>query len=189
MKQSRRVALLILLNRKMRERGSWCGETHIQKAAFFLQEMLGVDLGYEFVLYKHGPFSFELRDELVSMQADQLLELVPRAQGYGPTYSPTEFSEEFLERFPQTISRHLEEVEFVAGELGDKGVVELEKLATAFFITKRGPARDVERRSQRLIELKPHISLADARRATDQVDRLIERAELSFPGEAEEYTA
>lgn len=177
MKRSQRVALLALLNREMLKRGSWCGETHIQKATFFLQEMLGADMEYEFILYRHGPFSFELRDELASMQADQLLELVVRQQGYGPTYLPTEFSEEFLDRFPNTTSRYLASVKFVADELSDKGVVELEKLATALFITKFGRSREVEPRAQRLVELKPHFSLPDARRATEQIDRLILKSE------------
>lgn len=189
MKQSQRVALLSLLNREMLKRGSWCGETHIQKAAFLLQEMLGVDMGYEFILYRHGPFSFELRDELVSMQADQLLELVVRQQGYGPTYFPTQFSERFLERFPKTTSRYLERVHFVSDELGDKGVVELEKLATAFFITNRGRSTDVEDRSQRLVELKPHISLPEARRATEQVDRLVQKSQVFVSDVSEEYSA
>jgi len=176
MKRSQRVALLALLNREMLKRGSWCGETHIQKAAFLLQEMLDVHMGYEFILYRHGPFSFELRDELASMQADQLLDLVSRQQGYGPTYLPTEFGEEFVERFPNTIARNFGAVQFVADELSDKGVVELEKLATAFFITRFGDSNEIERRAQRLVELKPHFSLPDARSATERVDRLIERS-------------
>ena len=173
----------------MLKRGSWCGETHIQKAAFLLQEMLGVEMGYEFILYRHGPFSFELRDELISMQADQLLELVVRQQGYGPSYFPTGFSEEFLERFPKTTSRYLPSVQFVADELGDKGVIELEKLATAFFIERRGDSTDVEDRSQRLVELKPHISLPDARRATEQVDRLLQKSQVFVSHGTEGYTA
>ena len=46
MKRSQKLALLTLLNREMLSRGSWCGETHIQKATFFLQELLGVDAGF-----------------------------------------------------------------------------------------------------------------------------------------------
>src|SRR5438477_2081289 len=88
MKQAQRAAVLALLNRKMLERGSWCGETHLQKAMYFLQDLLGVDAGFEFILYRHGPFSFELRDALASLQADGLLDLAIRQQGYGPTYVP-----------------------------------------------------------------------------------------------------
>ncbi|MCL6557372.1 MAG: hypothetical protein K6U74_00970, partial [Firmicutes bacterium] len=62
----KRKALLLSLVKAMESQGSWCGETHIQKCSYFLQAMLGVPLGFEFILYKHGPFSFDLRDELTA---------------------------------------------------------------------------------------------------------------------------
>ena len=64
MTRLQRVAVLTKLTEKLHESGSWCGETHLQKAAYFLQELFNVLLVYEFILYKHGPFSFALRDEL-----------------------------------------------------------------------------------------------------------------------------
>ena len=67
-------------------------------------------------------------------------------------------------------------MEFIADELSDKGVAELEKLATAFFIADREGITQVARRAQRLVELKPHISFPEARSACEQVDLLIERA-------------
>src|ERR1039458_10326941 len=90
MKRSQRAALITLLNREMLKRGSWCGETHIQKAMFFLQDLLGVETDFEFVLYRHVPFSFELRDELSSMRADELLDLTVRREGYGPQMAGVE---------------------------------------------------------------------------------------------------
>jgi uncharacterized protein YwgA len=68
----------------LKERDSWCGETHIQKAVYFLQELLQVRLGFEFIMYKHGPYSFELTDELTTLRANRLLRLIPR-EGYGPS--------------------------------------------------------------------------------------------------------
>ena len=176
MKRSQRAAILTLLNREMLRKGSWCGETHIQKATFFLQDLLGVGAGFDFILYRHGPFSFDLRDELSSMQADDLLELAVRREGYGPTYMPTPFSQTFLERFPKTTARYLEQIRFIADELSDKGVAELERLATAFFIADREGVSDTARRAHRLVELKPHVSLSDARAACEQVDLLVERS-------------
>jgi hypothetical protein len=187
MKRSQRAALLILLNREMRKHGNWCGETHLQKAVFLLQELVGVDAGFEFILYRHGPFSFGLRDELAAMQADDLLELAVRQQGYGPTYNPTQFSEEFLERFPKTTARYSKQIEFVASELGDMGVTDLEKLATALYIAHRQGIDDVSGRAQRLVELKPHISTSDAYRASEQVDRLIARARPYNVAEEQEH--
>ena len=63
MKLLKRNVMVLTLARKIRNRGSWCGETHLQKAVYLLQDLAGVETGLEFVLYKHGPFSFGLRDQ------------------------------------------------------------------------------------------------------------------------------
>jgi hypothetical protein len=54
-------AVLVGLARRLYEQGSWTGETHIQKAAYLLHELLAVPFDFAFILYKHGPFSFDLR--------------------------------------------------------------------------------------------------------------------------------
>jgi hypothetical protein len=54
-----RCALAVELAKQLRAEGSWCGETHLQKATFIIQDMTKANLGYKFVLYKHGPYSFE----------------------------------------------------------------------------------------------------------------------------------
>jgi uncharacterized protein YwgA len=173
MKRGQRFAMLLLLDREMFRQGSWCGETHLQKGTFFLQEMLKADSQYEFILYKHGPFSFELRDDLSGMQADGLLDLVARHPGYGPSYLPTADAEQFLERFPKTVERFTRPVKFVAEELGGKGVADLEPLATALFIRTRSGMTDVKDRVAELIRLKPHISETVALAATTDVNRLV----------------
>jgi hypothetical protein len=55
-----------------------------------------------------------------------------------------------------------------------KGVVELE--ATALFIANREGIDDEDERAERLVELKPHVLLPEARFASEQVNRLIERS-------------
>jgi len=69
-------AVLVGLARRLHDRGSWGGETHLQKATYLMHELLGVPFDFRFILYKHGPFSFELRDELGSMRADRLLDVL-----------------------------------------------------------------------------------------------------------------
>jgi len=44
----------------------------------FLQDLMRVPLELEFILYKHGPFSFDLRSELTSLRADELVKLEPQ---------------------------------------------------------------------------------------------------------------
>jgi hypothetical protein len=109
--------------------------------------------------------------------------LCVRQQGYGPTYALTRFSDEFLERFPKTASRYSQRIEFIADELNNKGVAELERIATSFFIMNREGITDTGERAERLIAIKPHITEVQAREASIYVNGLLHRAERRFPSE------
>jgi len=80
----RKGVLLDLIDRLNRG-GSWCGETHIQKSVYFLQELLGVPLDFNTIFYKHGPYSFDLADELVSLIAAEGL-MLSRGSRTGQAY-------------------------------------------------------------------------------------------------------
>lgn len=178
-----RIALVSALGDKLLERGSWCGETHLQKSVYLLQEIGKAPTEFRFILYKHGPFSFDLRDELTAMRADGFLELRARPYPYGPSLVPTEASRKLRSRYQKLIAEHENALDFVAGIVGNRGVAELERLATALFVTREEPGqRSVEDRARRLCELKPHISLAAAEAAIKEIDSiLLERGIPSRP--------
>ena len=46
MDRLRRAAVLTRLVEQMRRNGSWCGETHMQKATLFLQNLVLVPLAW-----------------------------------------------------------------------------------------------------------------------------------------------
>jgi hypothetical protein len=153
----------------LRGRGSWVGETHLQKAIYLLQEMIGVPTGLTYTLYKHGPFSFELRQELGEMRADEILKLVPSDPPYGPRLIVDDGVEQLRERFPKTIKRYEQQMGFVADWVGDRGVVELERLATAFWVCQQLPdAGDLER-AKEINRLKPHVPIEDALAAIEEI--------------------
>ncbi len=171
------AALLLRLIERLREQGSWCGETHVQKATYFLQDLMRVPTPFQFILYKHGPFSFELRDELTALRADGLIDLEPQWP-YGPQIVPTDRSAYIQEISSRTLAKYDNHIAFVADKLGDKGVVDLERLATALYVTRRVSAgRPAEERVEELRRLKPHISLDSARSAIAEVDKLVEEVE------------
>ncbi|MGH9745811.1 MAG: hypothetical protein ACRD59_06840 [Candidatus Acidiferrales bacterium] len=176
MKKFQRAAVLLDLVDELTARGSWCGETHLQKATYFLQELVGVPTGFDFILYKHGPFSFELRDELTSMRADDLLEL--RSQlPYGPTLVATGAGHQLMHEYPKTVAQHHRAVTFVADQLGDKNVADLERLATALFVTLEDHDRSEEERAEEISDLKPHIDREAAEIAVREVERIMEASE------------
>jgi uncharacterized protein YwgA len=170
--KGQKSAVILDLARKLLRSGSWCGETHLQKASYLLQQLLGIDTEFEFILYKHGPFSFELRDTLAEITADGLLENVVRQPGYGPTVVLTSDGKEFLERFPKTLRRYERQVEFVADHIGDKGVSELERLVTAVYLNAQSSGSSLEERADKLVQLKPHISVYEAREAFREAGNL-----------------
>lgn len=177
MKRLQRDAVILSLVENLKNKGSWCGETHIQKATYFIQELFGVPLGFEFMLYKHGPFSFDLSDELTAMQADMLLGLQPQPRPYGPSLVPGESSDLIMRHFPVTVKKYHSQVVFVAEQFGDKKVSELERLSTALLVAREiEPDGSPKSRAQCITHLKPHVKIDEAREAVKAIDIIIEQS-------------
>ena len=176
MDRLKRAALLLRLIEELDRQGSWCGETHIQKTVYFVQELTQVPLEFDFILYKHGPFSFDLRDELTALRADELLELVSQFP-WGPRIATTDRSEYIQGLYSRTLRSYENRIAFVADVIGKKGSADLERIGTALYITLREDSGlAVEERSERLTVLKPHIPPESARDAVVEIDRIIEQA-------------
>ena len=172
MKRLQKAVLLAELADEMRDHGSWCGETHIQKAVYLLQELMKVPLEYPYMIYKHGPFSFDLRDEITELRVDGLFRLEPKPVPYGPSLSPTKSARELKSRFPKTLNRYAKHLEYVAEALDGKGVADLERLATALYVSRDIKNGNEEFRAGQLCELKPHITLDSATDAIKQIDEM-----------------
>ena len=165
-------AVLVGLSRRLSQKGSWAGETHLQKAAYLLSELRDVDFDFDFILYKHGPFSFELRDELAYMRSEGLLETVVPNPKYGPQLLPSEEGKA-LEEMLEVTQRYGDSLDWVADTLGGRGVVDLERLATAMWMTRNMPKSSVRARAEALVEVKPHISLDAAAASVEEIDSFL----------------
>jgi uncharacterized protein YwgA len=171
-----KAAVITRLIDKLRDKGSWCGETHVQKSIYFLQELLGVPFEYGYLFYKYGPFSFDLRDELTGFRADFLLELEPQ-RSYGPKIKVTEYGKNIQKYYGVTLKKYDRNVSFIAEKFGEKGVTELERLATAYFVKNEGKADgSIDQQARRIMELKPHIPYENAVDAVHEVDQIISEA-------------
>lgn len=184
MKRLERDAIILTLVDALSSRGSWCGETHVQKAMYFLQEMAGVPVGFEFILYKHGPFSFDLRDELTAMRADRLVELEVVHPSYGPSLKPTPGSRAVLDLGGDVIATTRRGIQFVADKFGDRPVTELERLGTALYVARKLPGQEFSRQVDEIVTLKPHIAKEDAERALETILEWQTEAESSALGSA-----
>ncbi|MDF9407777.1 MAG: hypothetical protein A4E52_01437 [Pelotomaculum sp. PtaB.Bin013] len=181
MEDARRQAVVLSLIEKLDLYGIWCGETHIQKSLYFLQEMLKVPTCYDFILYKHGPFSFDFRDELAVMRSKMIIELQSKPYPYGPSLHPGEAAERLKELYPKTTKEYEQKIDFIAKKLACLRVAELERLATALYVTlEKGGDKKVQARAIRINELKPHVKIDEALRAVEEVESLMAEAEIMF---------
>jgi len=168
-------AILLTLIEQLKAQESWCGETHIQKATYLLQDLLKVDTGFDFILYKHGPYSFDLTDELKTMRADSFLSL-ESSPPYGPVFKKGEMGDTLLGDYSSIIAKFDKEINFVSNKLGKMRVKELEKLTTAIFIKKEGGKDDQDSLASRINNEKPHISVQEAREAVKDAENLLREA-------------
>ena len=177
MNKLERYVMVVCLAENLSKSGSWCGETHIQKSVYFMKTLFSKVIDYPFILYKHGPFSFELRDDIGIMIANGYLKIVPMFP-YGPKILLGELAGKIKELFPNTLRKNRERIEFVTGKLADKNAVELEARATALYIRKETPLgqENMNKRAAKLCELKPHIPFDSAKEAVEETDEIIQSA-------------
>lgn len=176
MDRLKRIALVGKLILKAHENDCWCGETQIQRAIYILQNLLKIEFELEFVFYRHGPFSFDLRNQLAAMQADYLIEIVP-TQIYGPRYVLTELGEAFVSRFSQTISSCESKIIFVTKYVAEKGPQNLDVTSTALFYALENVRYKLEQKDapNKLAEIKPYISYSRACFAVKEAFSLLEK--------------
>jgi len=153
------AAVLVSLIEALREHGH-CGNTHIQKSMFFIQEISEFEDPYPFVLYKHGPYSFTLKEDLSAFLSYRFLDIaIP--DNSTVQYSNGPQADMLKQKFWGKAKRYEACINFVAEKLGPKDVRHLEKLSTALFFLNHRPMKE-EEIARKIHELKPHISLEDA---------------------------
>ena len=167
MKELTRKSFILQLIEKMRDAGSWTGETHIQKTVYFLQSLFNISLQYNYIFYKHGPFSFDLRDELTELRAEKFLKLKSK-QPYGASFFPGDYVETLKEKYGRKVQNYDREIKFVADNISNKNVSELEKLSTALYVYKEKNIHKSEDMVEKIVKLKPHISEEEAKEAVKE---------------------
>ncbi len=171
MNSKQRRGLICRLIATMRDRNSWAGETQIQKTVLFLQELMEVPLGYKFVIYKHGPYSFDLHRELGFMRSRLYIDIELR-HPYGPSFCMGRWGEEYA----VASSEYDDAINFVSEKISIKTVRELESISTAFFMKQEDPGVEDQKIINRICQIKPHIKSDEARKAVDGAERIREMA-------------
>lgn len=169
MKRLQKAALISEMLDRMIEKGSWAGETHLQKCIFFLQEMRDVSTGYIFQIHHYGPYSFDLSDEIVQLKGDRLIVPFYRPYPYGPSLASSEASCHLRKYFPKTLRRYTDDIEFVIKHFGDLNANKLGALSTAYFFILQDKTSSDEEIAKKVNKAKPYISIPEGMEATKKV--------------------
>jgi hypothetical protein len=174
MTEQQRQALLLELLDRLNQQGYWAGPRYLQKAVYFLQHLLEVPTGLDFVMYMFAPFSFDLEDAVSALRAYYLVELRIRRDFFGAILWPTEQSKAYREHFSVTLKTYENQLAYVCRLIDKKGISELERVTTALFFTLRmGQEASVEARVKEIKDLHHHVRPEDALAAVREADRLL----------------
>ncbi len=175
----REAAIIATIIDRVGMANRFCGETLLQKSTFFLKELFGIPLAPKFRLYHYGPFSFDLRDQLRSMEADDVVRIRPHE--FGATYIVGDRYPMLQRQFPKTLALYEKQIDFIISELSPRGVKDLEALATALYVTKSHDGANVDARAKELNTIKPHVEMDRARESVAKVDEWVQMASGMAP--------
>ena len=145
-------AIVLRAVRGLNAANSWTGKTHVIKSLYIASTK--ADLPFEFVLFKHGPYSFDANDAIESMSAVGFLNLTATPP-YGVQLKPGRF-EGLLDENVDTSTVAV--VDRAIELVGNAGVQELEALATSIWVAEKGGFEGDDAWLMAVKGLKPHLA-------------------------------
>lgn len=132
------------------------GRKKLQKIVHILKEA-GAPLGYRYGYHFHGPFSAELKGEIDTLVAEELLR---EEEGATPVADYKQYSYALGEAGAQVLRRYAPkerpEWQGLAAELNRKSAQELEAVSTLLYLRRHG--YEGERLRAQFAQLKPQLT-------------------------------
>lgn len=150
------------------------GRTQVMKLFYFLQELKGVPLGYDFRLFNYGPFDSEVLSDLSSAcgLGTVVEETVLYPSGYGYAIKPGPH----VDRFEAELAADdalWSQVDLVVREFGAFSASELELRSTILFVDREfagvGQTATAEEIIDRVRHIKPHFDAATIRKRVSEM--------------------
>lgn len=179
MKTLDRQAVVLALIEELRANATLTKEGVVQKGTYLLQELTQVPLGFGFVFHKYGPYSFDLQDEIIAMQANLVLDLDLQRHDV-PCLVPGEMSDSLKKRNRSTIACYSAQIQFLVSRLAGVKIGDIDRLSAALYVWLQSPA-DGTHAATRLSQLKPRVSLSEASAALEEVVKIRKEAPTSGP--------
>ena len=160
-------AMLLEVIRSLGRRNCSAGKTNVQKALAIMNETVQ-KTPFGFVLYKHGPYSFDVQATMEQMKTYRAIVSQPNVDGFGINICEGPGSK-FVDKNADLPIETKQAIEKVCEFVCSRSVFELERLATAAWIRKREGLKDSFEVAARLNQLKPHVSIDDATTADEEL--------------------
>ncbi len=172
-----RYALIPELAGRMRMVSQQFGKTALQKAMFLLQEIYGVDCGYDFTLYSYGPFDSQLLGDLDLVESWGCVKVESVKSGIGGfQIVPTEEAKTIRNKAAGLLDDAATQTAIadLIRDYGGKSARELELRATLIYVDKDWKLRGGNPPSRRELyttvrEIKPRFSDAEMNSAIDEL--------------------
>jgi uncharacterized protein YwgA len=174
----KRYALIAELSKRLNVISPQFGKTALQKLLYLLQEVYGVDCGYEFALYSYGPFDSQVLADLDLVEHFGCVSVQPaHSVTGGYTICPTEKVDALRERAADFLDdgKTRDALDSMISTYGRLTAKALELRATVVYVE-----RDMHRHRRaasraevcRLVEqLKPKFSRQEIADAIDELSR------------------
>lgn len=174
-----RYALIPELAGKLADVSPQFGKTALQKMVFLLQEIYGVDCGYDFTLYSYGPFDSQLLGDLDLVESWGCVK-VEKAKSSAGGYRIVPAGEAGKIRDKASDFLDSESTQSAMNELienyGGKSARDLELRATLIYVDKDWQRRKGLPSRKALYdivhEIKPKFSDADMNSAINELESL-----------------
>ena len=134
-----KYAIIAELAKKLKEKGNNLGRTALQKFVYLLQEVYGVDCGYEFRFYTYGPFSSEIIGNLEIITAYDAVKVQPPDHISGRSAYKIEPSAEcdaLLETASDFLAENEDKIAALLDVFGNKTAESLELYATVVWVDR-----------------------------------------------------
>jgi uncharacterized protein len=171
----KRYALIAELAKRLNNKCPQFGKTALQKLVFFLQEVYGVDCGYDFQLYSYGPYDAQLLADLDLVEAWGYVSI--RQINAGFEIRPTKKvdllrnkASDFL-KDPKTAKS----LKSLVSNYGNMSARELELRATTVYVEQDFRDKREIPSARQLLDIvgsiKPKFSTQDIEKAIDELKK------------------
>jgi uncharacterized protein YwgA len=180
-----RYALIAELTKKMESPSHQFGKTALQKVIYFLQELYGVNCGYDFTIYSYGPFDSQILADLDIVEqfgCIQINTVLSGTGGYSIVPTPSVDSIRAKASSFLNATTTIEAIDAVISNYGNKTAKELELRATIFYVykdLKKSADRPSTQSIQEIVHsIKPKFSSADI---YDAISEMITNEHICCP--------